>query len=134
MLVSGPESSVGMVAAGDPLTKKMLFLRLGLLCGMESVSASDLMIRAGQDADLTVPLPDGQSLHYRIGTSTGEPTRLTVWLDVKTPQGGEPLAVLSTHLQARSGQTLTAGKLATSAGEYELVIEFASADLAEDMP
>ena len=134
MLVSGTESSVGIIPKGKPLTKKVLFLRLMLMRGSELVSDSDLMVRAGQKADLSVPMLGGKLLRYRVGTSLDDPTHLTLWLDVNTLQGGEPLAGLGTNLQMEPGRQLSAGKLTTSAGEYELNVEFASTELAEDTP
>jgi hypothetical protein len=132
MLVSGTESSVGIIPRGAPLTNKVLFLRLMLRRGSDVVSDSDLMVRAGQKADLSVPMRDGQSLRYRVGTSLNDPTHLALWLDLNSPGGSEPLAALGTNLQVEPGRMVTAGKLATSAGQYELNIEFASAD--EDKP
>jgi hypothetical protein len=134
MMVSQDNSDVGVVSGPVSQSKHVLVLRLDLWQGKELVSNSDLLVLAGQKADLTVPLQNGQSLHYRIGTSTDEPTQLTVWLELKTPQGGEPLAALATNLQMRRGQKVTAGKFATSAGEYELKIDFASRDLTENKP
>lgn len=134
MMVSQNNSDVGMISEPVSPTRRVLVLRLGLWHGRELVSNSDLLVLAGQKADLTVPLALGQSLHYRIGTSTDEPTQLSLWLELKTPQGGQPLAALSTTLQMRRGQRLTAGKLATSAGEYELKIEFAGAEVGDSKP
>ena len=134
MMVSQNSSDVGMVSDPASQSKRVLVLRLDLWHGKELVSNSDLLVLAGQKADLTVPLQSGQSLHYRIGTSTGEPTQLTLWLELKTPAGGEPLAALSTNVQMRRGQKLTAGKFATSAGEYELKIDFASTELTDNKP
>jgi hypothetical protein len=73
-------------------------------------------------------------LHYRIGTSAAELTRLTLGLDLKTPQGKEPLAVLATTVQVHPGQPLSAGKLTTSEGEYELKVEVTSTELADRKP
>ena len=134
MMVSQNDSDVGVVSEPVSQSKRVLVLRLDLWHGKELVSNSDLLVLAGQKADLTVPLETGQSLHYRIGTSADEPTQLTVWLELKTPEGGEPLAALATNLQMRRGQKVTAGKFATSAGEYELKIDFASTDRAENKP
>jgi hypothetical protein len=57
-----------------------------------------------------------------------------VVLEVNTPQGGQPLAGLSTNLRVEPGQNVTAGQLSTSAGEYELKIGFARAALPRGQP
>jgi hypothetical protein len=131
MLVSQSDPAVGVVANPLPLTKKLLLLRLALLRGGEAISNSDLIVVAGQQADLTLPLPAGQSLHYRIGTSVDELTRLTLGLELKTPHRKEPLAGLATTLNFKLGQPLSAGKLTTSEGEYELKVEVASTELSD---
>lgn len=132
MLVSQNDSDVGVASTPLPPKKKVLLLRLLLRRGNQSVSQSDLVVIAGQKADLTLPLSSGQSLHYRIGTSTEEPTPLTLWLELNTPKGKEPLAALATTLQLHPDQSVTAGKLTTSAGEYELRVEFASRELSDE--
>jgi len=100
----------------------VLLLRLTVTHGGQLASDADLLVIPGQTANLTVPMQGGQSLKYRIGTSADEPTRLTVWLEVSTPHGGEALGALSTNLDMDPGQKVTAGQLATTAGEYELKI------------
>jgi hypothetical protein len=139
MMVSQNDSDVGIMHSQSAPSNKVLLLRLDLWHGRELVSNSDLLVLAGQTADLTVPMDDGQSLHYRIGTSlpadddytpAGQ-AQLHLWLELNTPRGHSPLAALSTNLQLRPDQKVTAGKLATSAGEYELKIEFKEAQLAE---
>lgn len=133
MLVANGASDVGvenqpvLAGAGDVLLLRLTTTRAGKVA-----SDADLLVVPGQTANLTVPLNSGgHSLHYRIGTSSGEPTRLAVWLDINTKQGGQPLAALATNLDVEPGQTVTAGQLATSAGEYEFTIEFVRARLPE---
>jgi hypothetical protein len=137
MMVSKDDSDVGIAPAPVTPGKKVLLLRLDLWHGRDLVSDSDLLVLAGQTADLTVPLENDQSLHYRVSTA-GEPAaeveapeHLNLMLELKTPSGHRPLAALSTTLQLQPGQKVTAGRLTTSAGEYELKIEFKEADLAE---
>lgn len=143
MLVSNGASDVGVaphpVAAAS---RDVLLLRLTMTRGGQVASEADVLVVPGQTANLTVPLhADGgdagggaHSLHYRIGTSADEPTRLAVWLDINTPQGGQPLAALATNLQVEPGRKVTAGQLATSAGDYELTIGFARAQLPGATP
>jgi hypothetical protein len=132
MMMSHNSADVGMISDPVASTKKLLVLRLELWQAERSISSADLLVLAGQSAELTLPMPSGQSLHYRIGTSTDEPVRLSLWLELKTTHGGEPLAALSTDLRLETGQKLAAGKLTTSAGEYELKIDFAGSRLADD--
>jgi hypothetical protein len=137
MMVSKDNSDVGITPAPVLPGKKVLLLRLDLWHGRDLVSDSDLLVLAGQTADLTVPLENDQSLHYRVGTAresaddAASPEHLNLMLELKTPSGHRPLAALSTTLQLHPDQKVTAGRLTTSAGEYELKIEFKEADLAE---
>ena len=132
MLVSNDASDVGIASHPVSATARhVLLLRLTVTRGGQIASDADVLVIPGQTANLNVPLSEGNSLHYRIGTSTGEPTRLGILLELNTSHGGEPLAALSTQLQMQPGQKLTAGQLATSAGDYELKIGFARADLPE---
>jgi hypothetical protein len=132
MLVSDEASDVGLLPHDVAEARKVLLLRLRVTRGSAVLSNADLLVIPGQSANLTVPLKGGHSLHYRIGTSTDEPTRLSVSLELATPNGNEPLAALSTNLQVEPGQTITAGQLATSAGEYQLKISFAREDLPQN--
>jgi hypothetical protein len=131
MMVSKNSSDVGMLAEPASSNSRMLILRLGLWQGDESISNADLVVLAGQRADLTLPLPSGRSLHYCIGTSTDEPTQLTLSLEMKAPGGDTPLAALATTVRIQAGQKLSAGKLSTTAGEYELKIDFAGGEVAK---
>jgi hypothetical protein len=136
MLVANGASDVGVApAALAGESRNVLLLRLTVTRGKQIASDADLLVVPGQTANLTVPLHDsGHSLHYRIGTSAEEPTRLAVWLDINTPQGGQPLAALATNLQVEPGQKVTAGQLATSAGDYELTIGFVRARMPGATP
>jgi hypothetical protein len=130
LMMSNAASDVGLsTEAVSAQAKNVLLLRLTLTRSGAIVSDADLLVVPGQSANLTVPLEAGQSLHYRIGTSTDEPTRLSVWLEVKTPAGEAPLAALATNLRMRPGERTTAGQLSTTAGEYELRIAFSRANL-----
>lgn len=134
MLVSDEASDVGVAPQVVSEAHQVLLLRLTLTLGGRIASEADLLVVPGQSANLTVPLAGENSLHYRIGTSADEPTHLSVVLEVNTPQGGQPLAGLSTNLRVEPGQNVTAGQLSTSAGEYELRIGFARAALPRERP
>jgi len=134
MLVSDEASDVGVAPQVVSAAHQVLLLRLTLTLGGRIASEADLLVVPGQSANLTVPLAGENSLHYRIGTSADEPTHLSVVLEVNTPQGGQPLAGLSTNLRVEPGQNVTAGQLSTSDGEYELRIGFARAALPRERP
>lgn len=134
MLVSDEANDVGVTTSSDMPAHQLLLLRLTLAHGGESASDADLLVVPGQSANLTLPLDAGRSLHYRIVTSSQDPTRISVWLAIKSRVGAETLAALSRNLQLRPGQKTNAGNLTTSAGAYELKIGFASADLAGSKP
>jgi hypothetical protein len=131
MFVSNDASDVGVANQMLGGANKVLLLRLTMCQGTEIASEADLLIIPGQKADLTVPIKGGHSLHYRIGTSTDEPTRLSLSLEVDTPTASQPVAALSTNLRMEPGQNVTAGQLANSAGEYQLKIAFALHDLPQ---
>jgi hypothetical protein len=124
-------SDVGLsdqpVAQQEP--KRLLLLRLTMSRGGDVISSSDLMIVAGQTASLTVPLTQGQSLRYEIGTTIGKPPRLSLWAELRTPRGdvGETIGALATQLQLEPNQKISAGEFVTSSGAYRLKIAFSEA-------
>ncbi|HEX4125727.1 MAG TPA: hypothetical protein VHY37_13455 [Tepidisphaeraceae bacterium] len=133
---SSNASDVGMISGSARPSKKVLLLRIDLWHGRDLASNTDLLVLAGQSADLTVPLQDGQSLHYHIGTSTNAggddaPAPLFLALELKSPNSQNPLAALATNLRLRPDQRATAGWLATSAGDFALKVELKEADLTE---
>src|SRR6185437_9781956 len=83
MLVSQNDSDIGVASGPLPPDQKILLLRLALSHGDETISNSDLIVLAGQKADVTLPLSAGQSLHYHISTSAENPTHLTLGLELK---------------------------------------------------
>jgi hypothetical protein len=78
-----------------------------------------------------VPISGGQSISYQIGTYADDPSRLSLWVELQTPQGKQPLAALATTLRLQPQQKITAGKLVTSAGPYELDLAFTYAALPQ---
>lgn len=130
--VSKGASDVGIAKSNISAAQKLLLLRLTVLAGERQISEADLMVIPGQTADLTVPLEDGAALHYRVGTSTDEPTHLALWLEMRTPTGTEPLAALSSSLRLQPGQKVTAGELSTTSGRYVLKVAFARASLRSE--
>lgn len=134
MMTSQDDSAVGVGSDRLSGEQKVLLLRLVLTRGGAVISDADLLVVAGEKADLTIPLRQGQALHYRIGTSADEPTRLTLTLELDKPHGGELLAAMTTALRMEPGERLTAGRLATSAGEYQLSLSFTRTTLEAEAP
>lgn len=126
VMVSDHAADMGL--APQPLERPqpaLLLLRLTMLRGNQIVSQTDLAIVSGQSADLSVPIPAGRTLRYQIDTTRDQPTRLNLWAEVQTPAGGQALAALATTLQPKPGRNITAGRLTTAGGVYELQVEFA---------
>jgi len=110
--------------------RKVLLLRLVMSQGEQPRSKTDLVILPGQDASLNVPFEAGQILRYHIATTAGPSRRLSLWAEVRTPNGsGETLAALATQLKPVPGQSLNAGRLVTSSGGYNLEISFQEHEL-----
>jgi len=127
VMTSGSSTDMGLASEPIDGSGPILLLRLAMVRGNDVVSSTDLAIVPGQSANLSVPLQQGRMLHYQIGTTTDLPTRLSLWAEVRTPVGGETLAALATRLDAEPGQAVSAGRLTTAAGVYELQVDFARA-------
>lgn len=133
---SSDASDVGMLSPDSRPSNKLLLLRLDLWHGHDLVSNSDLLVLAGQTADLTVPLETGQSLHYHVRTSSevdrdDGSDHVFIALELNPPKSRNPLAALATNLLLHPNQRTTAGWLATSAGDFELKIECKEAELGQ---
>jgi hypothetical protein len=112
-----------MPAPSQP--RKVLLLRLMVSEGENLRSRTDLVIVPGQDASLDVPFQHGLVLHYYIATVADRDCRLSVWAEVRRPNGdGATLAALATQLKPVPGQLLSAGRLVTASGGYNLEIAF----------
>ncbi len=131
VLLANNTSDVGLVDQPIVEQRKLLLLRLSMTRNKESVSSSDLVIVPGQSASLTVPLEHGQSLHYEIGTTTGEPTKLSLWAELQSSRGGQAIGALATELQLEPNQKTRAGELVTSSGEYQLKIGFSQTSIGQ---
>lgn len=137
MTSSGGASDVGLAPDAVPAGHRLLMVRLTLLHGGAVASNADVVIVPGQSADLSLPMADGRSLKYHVGTSAGEPTELTLWLEVQAARGAggrETLAALATNLRVRPGERVAAGELATTSGKYELKVGFTQAQSAPPPP
>jgi hypothetical protein len=110
--------------------RKVLLLRLVMSQGEQARSKTDLVILPGQDASLDVPFEAGQVLRYHIATTAALDRRLSLWAEVRTPNGsGETLAALATQFNPVPGQSLNAGRLVTVSGGYNLEISFQEHEL-----
>ncbi len=108
-------------------------LRLMMRQGPTVVSVVDLVVVSGQSADLSVRLPSNQTIHYRVGTTTGDNSKIELLAEVKTPGVDRPIAILSTTLDLQpSGQTVS-GDLQTLAGLYQLRGSFLRTALPQDV-
>lgn len=136
LLVANGDSDLGLseepLASAHDTNMHILLLRLTMLHQNQVVSTADLAIVPGQSAKLNVPLSGGNSLRYEIGTSEQEPTRLSLWVELQTPHGGETLAALATTLQLHPDEKASAGQLVTSSGRYELKVAFSRATRTAD--
>ena len=80
---------------------------------------------------LDVPFEAGQVLRYHIATTAGT-GRLSLWVEVRSPHGkGETLA---TQLKPVPGQSLSAGRLVTYTGGYNLGVCSQERELLEPNP
>ncbi|MCX7425072.1 MAG: hypothetical protein NTW96_05515 [Planctomycetia bacterium] len=113
--------------------RKVLLLRLLVSEGDQPRSQTDLVIVPSQNASLDVPFGDGLVLRYHIATTADHHCRLSIWAEVRTPNGdGETLAALATQLSPVPGQLLSAGRLVTSSSGYNLEISFQEKDLSRN--
>jgi hypothetical protein len=132
MLLSDRQTGLGL--ADDPVDapRRLILLRLTVLRADTVISSADLVVVPGQTAQLDVPFEPAQQLHYVIGTSSGDQTSLSIWAEVRKPDGGhETLAALATNLQAQVGKVLDAGQLVTSTGKYQFKIVYSQVALPE---
>ncbi|HWE03634.1 MAG TPA: hypothetical protein VG326_14610 [Tepidisphaeraceae bacterium] len=131
MIAEKSTSEMGLSDGAHPPGRQALILRLALTNGPELTSSADLLIVPGQTANFKIPGHYGPDLRYRITTSAIDPSQFSLALDLTAPAVAEPLAALATSLRMQSGERLTAGRLVTAYGEYELNVSFAYARLPE---
>jgi hypothetical protein len=130
VLLSDQTSDVGLGRDPTQCEDRLLLLRLLLSRGTQVVSSADLVIVPGEGADLTVPVENGLRLCYRI-TAGGQPqTHLSIWAELQNAAGtGRTLAALATDLPVEPGQTLRAGEMVTTTGNYVLKVAYTQASL-----
>jgi len=122
-------ADVGVVQSPVDPTHPVLLLKLVLRSGKEILSSGDLAIVSGRDAHVTLPLSDGKTVRYSINTRIDQPDRLDISAELLDGNGSaKPLAALSTRMQPRDGQPVRMGEMATSNGEYEVIVSFARAE------
>lgn len=130
MLPSDRQTDLGLASNPVDAPHKLLLLRLTVLRADTIISSADLVVVPGQTAQLDVPLEQAQQLHYVVGTSRGDQASLSIWAEVRKPNGGhETLAALATNLPAQPGKVLDAGQLVTSTGQYQFKIVYSQVAL-----
>ena len=103
VLLANKPYDVGVAQEPVDQSERVLIVQLTLTRQGIEVSNADLLIVPGKEADLKLPLSQGDWLHYKVGTSVDEPMHLSLWLEVQTPQGrGKALALLETNLRAEA--------------------------------
>jgi hypothetical protein len=135
MLLSDRQTDLGLASKPVDAPRNLLLLRLTVLRADAIISSADLVVVPGQTAQLDVPFEQAQQLHYVIGTASGDQASLSIWAEVRKPDGGhETLAALATNLQPQLGKVLDAGQLVTSTGKYQIKIVYSQAALPERRP
>lgn len=130
VLLANNANDVGVADGPIADHRKLLLIRLTMTHANEPVATSDLVIIPGQSASLTVPLQSGNSVHYEIGTTTGDSTRLSLWAELQGKGHKQALGALATELQVQPDEKLTAGELVTTSGAYQLKVGFSQAPVA----
>jgi hypothetical protein len=119
------ETDLGLANQKIDAQPQVLLIRLTVQRAGQVASSADLVIVPGQAAKMTVPLtPAGSDVAYEIGTSAENPAMLSIWAQFKSQHGDPLLGTLATSMQMESGQTLTAGDIATPVGRYQLKVAF----------
>jgi hypothetical protein len=127
VVVSDAVSDVGLSPKTLP-DANLLLMRLAVTRNKQLVSSADLAIVPGQSANLTLPASVGPSLYYRISTTAGDTPRLSLDIHLAAPgEQDRPIAALATTLDVQPGREISAGKLVTDSGDYEVEIAFARA-------
>jgi hypothetical protein len=107
---------------------RLWVLRLTAMRDNQVVSVVDLGILPGRMAKLSVNLDDaaGGKLRYLIATDPGPVPRATVWTDFKAIEGGVT-GIVGGDVVLKSGEPVSAGRLAAPGGGYDVKIAFADA-------
>jgi hypothetical protein len=128
-------ADLGLMPAPAIPQHKVVLLRLVISHDGHQRSRTDLVIVPGQEASLDVPFEAGVVLRYHIATTADADRRLSLWAELRKPSGdGETLAALATQLKPVPGQMLSAGRLVTSSGGYNLEVSFQEKDLSGAKP
>jgi hypothetical protein len=123
-------SDVGLIDGPSAPPPRVLLVRLLMSQGGQSPSKTDLVIVPGQEVSVELPFQAGEVLRYRLKTTTGANSRLTLAAEVRSLDRGETLAALATQLQPQPGQTLSAGRLLSQSGSYNLDVSFSETTLS----
>ena len=125
LLLSDEASDVGLVADPQAPASRVLMFRFTVTHGGKTISNADLIIVPGQTADVTVPCSSERQIRYQVATTGESPTRVSLWVELQRDgRAGETLASVATDLAVHPGETLSAGQMATSSGEYSVHLSF----------
>jgi len=125
VLLSNGTSDVGVASEMSHSPDQLLYIRFVLTAGGKALSKAELVIVPGRSADLTLPLPNGDTVKYRLLTSAADPTLVRVSAVVQPPDANESSASLTTRVRARPGQETFVGELQTTAGRlrFDLALQ-----------
>jgi hypothetical protein len=124
VLISGAQSDMGLLPKGAAEDQRPLLVRLDLSRQGQFVCKADVMIVAGQTADVTLPTGSG-SLRCSLGTSAADAAILTLRAEVRAEAKQELEALLSTTIRLKGKHPIPVGQLVTPSGVYDLKVLFA---------
>ena len=129
VLVTEDNSDLGLGAPLSRGSSRLLLVRLVMSDAGGIVSTADLIIIPGETASVGVPLNEQRRLQYHVATSAGDPSRITLWVELEDLEdSGETLASLGSDLRLESGHELDAGGIIAPEGRYQLRVGFAQVE------
>jgi hypothetical protein len=126
------EGDGATVAESPAPVGRVWLLRLTAVRDTEVFAFSVAML-PGRTADVTLSLGGNgdQKLRYLIATSADASPRATVWADLQN-KDGRVIATAGRDVQLTTGEAISAGRLASPGGGYDLKVAFADAAFAAD--
>lgn len=107
-------------------------LTLGKLGAADPVSQVDMVIVAGQQASVTVPIDTGLVSTYQIDTTAARgngPASVSVWAQLRQADDDQQIrAALATRLNYQPGAVQRAGQIVESGQTYTLKVGFGKVD------
>ena len=129
VLLSDRVSEFGLGADPDATASRLLLVRLILSSKDRVLSSADLLIVPGHAVQATMHLAGGQSLDYHVATTSGEQSRLSLWVEINEDKRlvDSPAAALATAIPIEPGRLFKAGEVSTPMGDYEIRVAMAEA-------